>query len=388
MSTLSRAWVMVNGVWVRRTTGGPGNQPPVAAVTANCTGLSCTFSGTGSADPDGTITNYSWAFGDGGTANTGGTASSSHTYSSAGTYTVVLTVTDNLGATDTAARSVTVSTTPPANYPYFGAASNSGVNLVMSKFGTGSAYRHFFSSGDLTLRATRATGMSILHVSYKPDMATVASGSLDSQIVALVNSLHAGDILTFHHEPDNNGWNSTQIASWKAGHNHLYDIKQSTKPSVYVAPVFVGSMFASYTSNTLRNTWATGLRADFMGWDADGVHITTAESNYNRITYLDEIQNCETYMAHPTNSGMNAMTIGEHMTARVNPPDPTGNLRATWFSQQTQLFIDHGAYAVLCWDVNPAGHNTATNFNILPNPSPELTVWKNRVAANPSTPRT
>src|SRR6185436_14442760 len=74
------------------------NQPPVANAgldqTANV-GTAVTFNGSGSSDPDGTITSYAWDFGDG-TSGTGSIVT--HTYSASGTETVTLTVTDNSGA--------------------------------------------------------------------------------------------------------------------------------------------------------------------------------------------------------------------------------------------------------------------------------------------------
>ena len=78
-----------------QTLGGatpPGNQLPVAALTSNCTALSCAFDASGSSDSDGSISSYSWDFGDG-TSATG--VNPSHTYATDGQYTVVLTVTDN-----------------------------------------------------------------------------------------------------------------------------------------------------------------------------------------------------------------------------------------------------------------------------------------------------
>lgn len=281
-----------------------------------------------------------------------------------------------------------------SNRPYYGGASIAGdsptnsTNIV-SKFGAGTAARLFFSSSDITLRPIIGVGTSIVHVSWKPDMSQVASGLLDAQIDAIAHDtlFRDGDILTFHHEPDNNGWTSAQITDWKNGHNRLYDRVKAIKPGLLVAPVFTGAMFANYTSNSKRDTWCTNLRADLMGWDADGVAISNTEPNYNRISYQDETDNALAYMAHPTNSGMTAMTVGEHMTARVNPPDPDGSMRAAWFSAQHTIFESAGAYAILCWDHNMAGHNTATNFNELPNPSPELTEWKNKIALNPTTPR-
>jgi PKD repeat protein len=85
------------------------NQPPVAHFTYECSGLSCTFDGSQSSDPDGNITSYVWDFGDGETATGAGV---SHTYAAEGTYPVLLTVTDNDGATDTESQNVPVGVGP------------------------------------------------------------------------------------------------------------------------------------------------------------------------------------------------------------------------------------------------------------------------------------
>lgn len=84
----------------------PTNQPPVASFTYSCTDLSCAFNGSGSSDPDGSISTYAWTFGD---ATGGSGATPTHSYASGGTYQVTLTVTDNGGATNATSQNVTVS---------------------------------------------------------------------------------------------------------------------------------------------------------------------------------------------------------------------------------------------------------------------------------------
>jgi len=88
---------------------GGGNMPPVAAWTVSCQpapAYVCTFNGTGSRDPDGTIVGYRWT-------NTAGTtlstlATFTRTFPSSGKRTWTLTVTDNGGATGKLTKTFTV----------------------------------------------------------------------------------------------------------------------------------------------------------------------------------------------------------------------------------------------------------------------------------------
>jgi hypothetical protein len=43
----------------------PPNQPQAASFTFGCAGLTCSFNGTGSIDPDGSLTGYTWKLSNG-----------------------------------------------------------------------------------------------------------------------------------------------------------------------------------------------------------------------------------------------------------------------------------------------------------------------------------
>ncbi len=119
---------------VGRTGVGGTNATPTASFTSTATGLTASFDGRASADPDGTISSHSWTFGDG-TTGTGATAT--HTYAAGGTYTVRLTVTDAAGATASTERQVTV-TAPAANQPPTAAFTASATGLTASVSAAGS----------------------------------------------------------------------------------------------------------------------------------------------------------------------------------------------------------------------------------------------------------
>jgi PKD repeat protein len=91
------------------------NQPPVAQTQQNIEGTQnspLTFSASGSYDPDGSIAEYTWDFGDG---KTGNGVTPTHTYTAEGEYMATLTITDDQGATGTTTCNVIINapTSPP-----------------------------------------------------------------------------------------------------------------------------------------------------------------------------------------------------------------------------------------------------------------------------------
>ena len=148
------------------------DDPPTASVTPSATvttpGATVTF-GTSSASPDastgGSITGYSWNFGDGTTSDV---ADPSHTYASPGTYDVSLTVTDNLGMTHTASTTITVDAVPAAAFTASSdpvtAGSAVGFNAGGSSDSVGTITGYSWNFGD----GATATGADPSHTYTSP----------------------------------------------------------------------------------------------------------------------------------------------------------------------------------------------------------------------------
>ncbi|MFG6492868.1 PKD domain-containing protein [Microbacterium sp. P03] len=109
------------------------NQLPTAAFTPAVSNLSLTADGSASTDPDGTISNYSWAYGDG--AVSAG-VNAAHTYAAAGDYDVTLTVTDNRGGSASTTQRVTAA--PPVNAAPVAAFTSTPSGLTVSVDGSSS----------------------------------------------------------------------------------------------------------------------------------------------------------------------------------------------------------------------------------------------------------
>jgi PKD repeat protein len=89
---------------------------PTAAFTPSATsvldGTAVNLNGAASTSA-GTITDYSWNFGDGTTLDSGGTATATHTYTTSGAHTVTLTITDSNDDTNETSHTVTATAPQP-----------------------------------------------------------------------------------------------------------------------------------------------------------------------------------------------------------------------------------------------------------------------------------
>jgi len=149
------------------------NVLPIAVATATPSSglgpLSVTLSAAGSTDPDGTITSYQWAFGDG-TPNGSG-ATITRTYANPGNYTATLTVTDNRGGTATATVAIAVTQNPALVIRL------QSLDLVVQTSGGN-------KTGRATVKVTNLSGSPVSGVSVAGDWSGVvtgtASGNTDS----------------------------------------------------------------------------------------------------------------------------------------------------------------------------------------------------------------
>ncbi len=171
----------------------PPNELPIASFGSTCHDLSCTFDAGGSIDPDGTITDYAWDFGDGAT---GSGATSPHTYPAAGSYTVTLTVTDDDAAADSETGSVTVEE-PPASPISFVATASSNTNASSHRVTVPAAVRAgdgllLFVAINTTASISTPTGVT----GWQP-LSTVTAGSSVARVFwKPAGATDAGAILT------------------------------------------------------------------------------------------------------------------------------------------------------------------------------------------------
>lgn len=191
------------------------NQPPTAEFTWLCDGLTCSFDGSSSFDPDGQVQTYSWDFGDG---TSGSGASPTHTYPSAATYSVKLTVTDGGGLSDSETKSVPVTapTTTPASLPKVVEAElfdkkYVGGNYTNASFSGGKGW-NIWSNGRIehTLRADVAGTYEIIiraqgelvpgqpapHMTLRINQALVSEWDVNTETLesySVITTLSAGD---------------------------------------------------------------------------------------------------------------------------------------------------------------------------------------------------
>jgi Tol biopolymer transport system component/PKD repeat protein len=199
------------------------NASPVATFTHACRTLTCTFDGSGSSDPDGTISNYWWTFGDG--ANGWG-ATVGHAYAAAGTYTVSLTVSDNSGATTVQTTSLSLTNIAPV------AAFVHGCNSLTCTFdgsgssdsdGTVTTYSWVFGdgvtgSGAIATHAYAAAGTYTVTLTVRDNGGATTT---ESKAVTVTRSMHVGDLDLVGASQQTDWTASVTITAHDSGHQPL-----------------------------------------------------------------------------------------------------------------------------------------------------------------------
>lgn len=293
------------------------NEPPIATMTASCADLVCAFDGSGSTDPDGTIVDHTWNYGDG-TTGSGGVAS--HTYGAAGTYQAELTVRDNGGLTASTTRAVTVTapTEPTALasdtfsrtlatgwgnanvggawtasvpaavtvsvdgsrgvvsttggrtvslvLPPLGTRSDMSVQWSLDKVPTGSGLyvsaiaRRIVGQGDYRAKVRHtsngAVALSLVRVS-----ATGAETELASQVTVAGLVLSAGEVVNLRVQAVGSGTTSLRARAWKAGTSEPTTWQRAATDTTSGLQATGGVGLSSYLSSSATNAPIT-LRFD------------------------------------------------------------------------------------------------------------------------------
>jgi PKD repeat protein len=240
--------------------------PPTASFTAPLTPLTpespATFDASASSDAVGTITGYSWDFGDG---SSGTGVSPAHVFTSSGTYTVVLTVTNNAGQTATASHVVTVDAPPTASFtapstPLTpGSPATFDASSSSDTVGTITGYRWDFGDG------SSGTGVNATHV-------FTSSGTYT---VVLTVTNNAGQTATASHvvTVDTQAPAAPAITS-PADHSydnsHTVVLSGTAEPNSTIV-VYDGSASVGGASTNGAGNWTSTLTSV-----ADGAHAYTA----------------------------------------------------------------------------------------------------------------
>ena len=322
------------GTWRLCLASNGGNASPTASFTttpsSTTVGSPIALSAAMSDDPDGTIVNYAWNFGDG---TTGSGVSTSKSYASPGTYTVTLTVTDNGGRTASTSRSVSITTSSTGTN--VAAASAGGVASASSTYGAGYAAAYVINGERAGSNWGNGGGWADATPNAFPDWVQInfnGQKTIDRVAVYSVQDNYLSpvqptDTMTF----SLHGLTAFSVAAWNGS-----------------AWVTVGSV----SGNTLVKRTVSFAP---VTTDRIRINVASALATYSRITEVEAFGTGSSLPASTTtlSSSSNPALVGAAVTftATVSGTAPSG----------TVAFRDNGATLSGCAAVPLAGSgNTRT----------------------------
>ena len=272
---------------------------PTAAFTTTCIGRTCQFNAAGSFDPDGTIVNYEWQFGDG---NTGTGPAPAHTYSYSGgsMYAAILIVTDDDGQRDaTRGRTFTLADGPPTASFTFACTGLTCAFDASASFDDGSisSYQWYFQDGAqgngrtsshqyltggtywVALSVTdnfNQTGTLIRQVSVvAPPPPAMHIGDIDGASTTTQNSWHANVTIGVHTESHASAGGVAISGTWNDGSTATCTTNGSGRCAVGRAGIPRKTSSVSFTVTSATHStfvFSPGSNHDVEG-DSNGTTI-------------------------------------------------------------------------------------------------------------------
>ena len=249
--------------------------PPKAlfsvSPTAVTTGGAVAFNASSSSDDVGTITDYSWSFGDG-TRASGPTAG--HSYASPGTYTVGLTVTNDAGQSTSSSQTVSVYSAPVASFSIASGFAQPGAavgfNAGSSSDPGGAITAYGWSFGD----GATASGPSPTHAYAKPGTYTVAL-TVTGSLGLVTSTTHA---VTINPRPLSVQFSSSRQSAktvLKHGLKVTLSTSAATKASFVVAtPAPTVKQKRNHSKRVVKQKMSTILRSGVFSF-APGAHTVS-----------------------------------------------------------------------------------------------------------------
>jgi PKD repeat protein len=276
------------GTTATTTTTAAANRAPSAAFSSSVSGLTGSFDGSASSDPEGRTLTYAWTFGDGASA-TGRTVS--HAYGAPGTYTATLKVSDG-SLTATASKAVSVVQANRAPTAAFAATAR---ELAVSVDGSGSSdpdgnvLGYSWSFGDGTSASGRTASKVYAAAGTYPVRLTVSDGALTSvatKSVTVAKATSSSSSATSAPATTSGSGYSASFTFGSGANEWWMETKVSSSSAPVKVEVKVGS--GSWTPLRKRDatTWGEemhvtkGTPVAFRATASDGRTATTGQHAY------------------------------------------------------------------------------------------------------------
>jgi len=229
--------------WTTIPASEPANIPPTAIATASATtavvGTAISFDASQSSDTDGTITGYSWQFGDG---SSGNGIITTHTFATAGTYPVLLTITDNDGSSSSQEIQIHISESAQS----VSTTSSIVFNEFLTNPESGSEWIELYNTSNTSIDLTGYTLFDGTGQIASPTSTIVSHGFIIIELNS--NKLNnSGDILILK-QPDSTTIDQVSYGNWNDGNST--DNAPAPEKGSTLARISDG-----YDTNTDANDW-------------------------------------------------------------------------------------------------------------------------------------